>query len=94
VDADDRQRPILEHRQDPIADSVEVLHQVPLRRPGTIEERLVKIRQGDAVALFPFALRTHGVHDAITGWFDEGRRAAARWSSRRMYCRTGNEEGF
>ena len=50
MDADDRQRPVLEHREDPIPDGVEVLDQVPLRRAGAVEQGLVEVRQRDALA--------------------------------------------
>jgi hypothetical protein len=50
MDADDRQRPILEHREDPIAHGVEVLDQVPLRRAGSVKERLIEVGQRNALA--------------------------------------------
>ena len=50
MDADDRQGPVLEHGEDPLPDTVEVLHQVPLRRASSVEEGLVQVRQRNAVA--------------------------------------------
>ena len=50
MDADDRQWPVLEDGEDPIPDTVEVLHQVTLRRAGAVEEGRVQVRQRDAVA--------------------------------------------
>lgn len=49
---DHRQRPVEEHRDDLPGDGVEVVDEVTLGRPGTVEERLVEICQRDAVALF------------------------------------------
>ena len=66
MNPNDRQRPLLEHRQDPIPDSVEVLHQVPLRRAGSVEEGLVQVRQPDAIAFFGFTRGAHRIADAIT----------------------------
>jgi hypothetical protein len=50
MNPNDRQRPILEHRENPIADGVQVVDQVSLRRVGAVEQRPVQVREGDAVA--------------------------------------------
>jgi hypothetical protein len=50
MDPDDRQGPVLEHGEDPVPHSVEVVHQVPLRGAGSLEESLVEVRQRNAVA--------------------------------------------
>ena len=45
VDADHRQRPVHQRRDDPVAHRVQVLHQVPLGRVRAVEQRLVEVRQ-------------------------------------------------
>ncbi len=66
MDADDRQRPVLEHGKDPVADGVEVVHEVTLRRTGAIEKGCVQVRQRDAIAGFVVGLRGHREPDANT----------------------------
>ena len=43
MDADDRQRPVLQCGDDPVANGVEVLHQRSLGRVRAVEERLVEV---------------------------------------------------
>jgi hypothetical protein len=43
VHPDHRQRPVGQHRDDPLGDGVEVVDEVPLGRPGAVEERLVEV---------------------------------------------------
>ena len=50
VDADHRQRPVLEHGDDAVAHGVEVVDQVALGRVGPVEQRLVEVGQRHAVA--------------------------------------------
>jgi len=59
MDADHRQRAVLEYREDPVADRVEVLHEIALHRIGSIEERLVQVRQRHTVACLTCARRVH-----------------------------------
>ena len=64
MDADDRQWPVLEHGDDPVTDTIEVLHQVPLRRASSVEQGLVEVRQRHALAgLVP----TRAVHRQSDG---------------------------
>ena len=50
VHPDHRQRPVLEHRDDPVAHRVEVVDEVALGRVGAVEQRLVEVGQRHAVA--------------------------------------------
>ena len=50
MDSDHRQGSVLEDWEDSISHTVEVLHQVPLRCAGSVEEGLVQVRQRDALA--------------------------------------------
>ena len=45
VDPDHRQRPVLQLGDDPVANTVEVVEQVPLGRVRAFEQRLVEIGQ-------------------------------------------------
>ena len=46
-----RERPVGQHGDDSPGDGVEVVDEVPLGRPGAVEERLVEVGQSDAVPL-------------------------------------------
>ena len=67
VDPDHRQRPVGEHGEDPVADAVEVVDQVPLGGSGAVEERLVEVGQRHAVARLGLLLRAHAHHDGTDG---------------------------
>ena len=60
VDADDRQRPVLQRGDDPLAHAVEVVDEVPLGGAGTVEQRLVEVGQGHAGPGCVAAPSTHG----------------------------------
>jgi hypothetical protein len=45
VDADHRQRAILELRDETVANPVQILDQIPLGRAGAVEQRLVEVGQ-------------------------------------------------
>jgi hypothetical protein len=59
VHPDHRQRPVAEPGDDPVADPVQVVDQIALRRSGAIEERRVQVREGDALARLAAAIGTH-----------------------------------
>ena len=46
---DHRQRPVGERRDHPVGDSVEIIDQIALRRIRALEQRLIEVRQLDAV---------------------------------------------
>ena len=48
MDTDHGQRPVVQHRNDLPGDGVEVVDEVPLGRPGAVEERLIEVGQSDA----------------------------------------------
>ena len=58
VDPDHRERTILEHRDDPVADAVEIVDEIPLGRARPVEQRLIEVRQRHALARL-LALSAH-----------------------------------
>ena len=61
MDADDRQRPILQLGQDPVAHRVQVVNEIALRCTCILEQRLVEVRQGHAVPRLAVAPRAHAL---------------------------------
>ena len=55
---DHRQRAAVQHRDDPVTDRVQVVHQIPLGCLGPVEQRLVEVGQGHPV---PHLIAAHRI---------------------------------
>ena len=72
-DADHGQRPVVQHRDDQVANGVQVVHQVPLGRLRSLEQRLAEVGQRHPV---PDLVSTHLVSFPPIGPGREGGRGS------------------